>query len=119
MVLNGLCGGAWNCPNGRLPYGLPVPGPSFIYDTERPEGGRQTAKGAQITQASYLSLQPPYHMFGLGTFANYIESMSVYLPNPPTKAKEEEEVDRKKTFTFIVPKTQLVVVPYPLNEPSK
>uniref|UniRef100_A0A1I8HIH1 Integrin_alpha2 domain-containing protein n=1 Tax=Macrostomum lignano TaxID=282301 RepID=A0A1I8HIH1_9PLAT len=106
LVLNGMCQNAYLCPERRLPVGLPVPGPCLRFSTERPEGGTRVGIGCQLSQSAYSQLDLPYLHFGLGQFSNYIDKLTVAIPYEKAPALQRD-------FTFIIPNSQLLVVPYP------
>lgn len=54
----------------------------------------------------------PYTIFGLGLYANYIERITVSMPTGNTT------MILKKAVVQIVPDSQIVFVPNPLNDPS-
>ncbi|KAH8868127.1 T-cell immunomodulatory protein [Schistosoma japonicum] len=110
-VLNGLCSSSDSCSDGRLPYGLTVPGISSNLDTEAASGGRHLSAGLLSSQSCCSALQVPFEIFGLGSFANYVEKLTVSVP-------PSNEVMRSRLLSFIVPKAQIVVNPYPLDNPS-
>nr|CAH8876361.1 unnamed protein product [Trichobilharzia regenti] len=110
-VLNGLCSSSDVCSDGRLPYGLPVTGISSFLDTEAASGGRQLSSALLSSQSCCSALQVPFEVLGLGPFANYVEKLTVSIP--PSK-----DAIRSRLLSFIVPKAQIVINPYPLNNPS-
>ncbi|CAI2734991.1 unnamed protein product [Schistosoma spindalis] len=110
-VLNGLCSSADSCSDGRLPYGLMVPGISSNLNTEAATGGRHLSAALLGSQSCCSALQVPFEIFGLGQFANYVEKLTISIP--PSR-----ELIRSRLLSFIVPKAQIVINPYPLDNPS-
>ncbi|XP_018655324.1 T-cell immunomodulatory protein [Schistosoma mansoni] len=110
-VLNGLCSSADSCSDGKLPYGLTVPGISSNLNTEAAAGGRHLSAALLSSQSCCSALQVPFAIFGLGQFANYVEKLTISIP--PSK-----ELIRSRLLSFIVPKAQIVINPYPLDNPS-
>lgn len=112
MVLTGLTNP--NAPTKRTPmgrkkrtYGTNLPGPRIAYHTTRPDGAIQASTSAQIPQSGYFALQLPYTVLGLGRTANFVDSLSVGLSG------------RQRTWTLIIPNSQMVVVPWPIEKPSR
>jgi hypothetical protein len=110
MVLSGLSDKMVIKGQG-LPYGLPIPGSSVYYSTDGENGETLQSRGHILTMVGYQSLQLPFHIFGLSSTANYIENLEVAMPTL------DEEL-RKHDFPQIVPKTQLVIVPCSLDQPT-
>ncbi|CAH8586522.1 unnamed protein product [Schistosoma turkestanicum] len=111
VVLNGLCPSADSCSDGRLPYGLMVPGISSNLNTEAASGGRHLSAALLSSQSCCSALQVPFEIFGLGQFANYVERLTISIPPSKTQI-------RSRLLSFIVPKAQIVINPYPLDNPS-
>ncbi|CAH8645751.1 unnamed protein product [Heterobilharzia americana] len=110
-VLNGLCSSPDVCSDGRLPYGLPVTGISSELDTEAATGGRQLSSSLLSSQSCCSALQVPFEILGLGPFANYVEKLTISIPPSKTAI-------RSRLLSFIVPKAQIVINPFPLDNPS-
>uniref|UniRef100_A0A8C2IQK2 Integrin alpha FG-GAP repeat containing 1 n=1 Tax=Cyprinus carpio TaxID=7962 RepID=A0A8C2IQK2_CYPCA len=66
----------------------------------------------QLSQSAHLSLQLPYTVLGLGRSANFLDHLFVGIPQPPGG----KDV-RKQEWTAIIPNSQLIVIPYPQNDP--
>lgn len=111
LVLNGLCPSADLCSDSRLPYGLAVPGITTSIDTENPNGARQLNVALLSSQSCCSSLQVPFNVYGLGQFANYVERLIVSTP-PSSNAI------CSKVISFLVPKSQIVINPYPHDNPN-
>uniref|UniRef100_T1GPQ4 T-cell immunomodulatory protein TIP C2 domain-containing protein n=1 Tax=Megaselia scalaris TaxID=36166 RepID=T1GPQ4_MEGSC len=87
-------------------YGTNLPGPKIEYLTTTIEGNDQRGISSQIPQSSYLALQLPYSVFGLGRTPNFVESFTVGISN------------RTRTWTQIIPNSQMIVIPKQLDVPS-
>ncbi|PRP77564.1 hypothetical protein PROFUN_00425 [Planoprotostelium fungivorum] len=116
MALNGLCVG-W-CGSGSSmtfttpkPYGVNQYGASFKYTISDIHGNQKAIQGAQLTQSGHNSLSLPYILFGLGRTSNYIEQ--VYAGLPIAKAVHYS------MWICIIPNSQLVAVPFPLDSPDE
>ena len=55
----------------------------------------------------------PYTIFGLGLYANYIEKLSVSIPSGNTTKILLKKVEQ------IVPDSQIVFIPNPINKPDE
>ena len=121
MVASGNCppggckqyGWAFNVKD-VVDYGSNLPGPYISYSLQDVNGKKKRCGAAQMTSASHFSLQTPYLVFGLGEYANYIDTIKVTIPyqsgNAQLREREEEQ---------IVPDAQIVIVPRPVDEPRK
>lgn len=112
MVLTGLTNA--DAPTKRTPlgrkkrtYGTNLPGPRIAYKTTKPDGDSQSCTSVQIPQSAYYSLHLPYTIFGLGRSPNFVDSLTVGLSS------------RNRTWTQLIPNSQMVVVPWPVDKPSK
>lgn len=120
LVLTGLCSD--DCPLDSIPYGTNQPGPSISYSIITATGGTQVSRATQLAQSAHYALQLPYTIFGLGRNWNFVEVMKVGLPKlneSGTIAHSDNQGVLSRTFTQIVPNSQLVVIPYPMTEPSR
>jgi len=84
-----------------------LPGPSISYRTITQEGDPRAAVTAQLPQSAHFSLGLPYTIFGLGRTPNFVDILMVGL------------AAKSKAWTQIIPNSQMVVIPYPLDQPSK
>ncbi|MGH0116923.1 UNVERIFIED_CONTAM: hypothetical protein FKN15_040912 [Acipenser sinensis] len=66
----------------------------------------------QLSQSAHFALQLPYTVLGLGRSANFLDHLYVGIPRPPG-----EKAIRKQEWTAINPNSQLIVIPYPHNNP--
>lgn len=82
-------------------------GPRIAYYTTKQDGDPQKSASVQIPQSAYFSLHLPFTIFGLGRTPNFVDSLTVGLSN------------RTRTWTQLIPNSQMVVVPWPPEEPSK
>lgn len=111
IVLTGLTN--TNAPTKLTPlgrkkrtYGTNLPGPRIAYYTTKPDGDSQESTSVQIPQSAYFSLHLPYTIFGLGRTPNFVDSLTVGLSH------------RNRSWTQLIPNSQMVVVPWPPDEPS-
>ncbi|CAJ1048475.1 T-cell immunomodulatory protein [Xyrichtys novacula] len=110
MVLSGLCSN--DCPEDVKPFGVNQPGPYVMYTTVDSNGYLKNASAGQLSQSAHFSLQLPYTVLGLGRSANFLDHLYVGIPRQPG------EMDvRKKEWTAIIPNSQLIVIPFPHNNP--
>ncbi|KAK0178908.1 hypothetical protein PV327_007748 [Microctonus hyperodae] len=112
MVLTGLTNSQYPISAGSLgkkkhTYGTNLPGPSIIYKTTNQDGSPQCGMAAQLPQSAHFSLYLPYTTFGLGRTPNFIDTLTVGV------AGEKHE------WTQIIPNSQMVVIPNPIDEPTK
>ncbi|KAM4602950.1 T-cell immunomodulatory protein [Polymixia lowei] len=97
IVLSGLCSN--NCPEQVK---------SNLMDG----GCIKSEQAGQLSQSAHLSLQLPYTVLGLGRSANFLDHLYVGIPRPPGVTDM-----RKQEWTAIIPNSQLIVIPYPHNQP--
>ncbi|KAM9366530.1 T-cell immunomodulatory protein [Symphorus nematophorus] len=110
MVLSGLCSN--NCPEDVKPFGVNQPGPYVMYTTVDSNGYLKNASAGQLSQSAHFSLQLPYTVLGLGRSANFLDHLFVGIPRQPG----ETEI-RKQEWTAIIPNSQLIVIPFPHDNP--
>ncbi|XP_046550533.1 T-cell immunomodulatory protein-like [Haliotis rubra] len=110
LVVSGLCNE--NCPDGHKPYGVNQVGPVVRFTTTRADGDTQIGVASQLTQTAYFSLQLPFVHFGLGQMPNFVDKLEVGIQHPKDKPP------RHKEWTQLIPNSQLVIIPYPLDDPS-
>ena len=67
---------------------------------------------AQLSQSAHFALQLPYTLFGLGQTPNFVDEITVGIPTP------ESQKNRKRSWTQIIPNSQLIVVPHPPEKPD-
>ncbi|XP_056630158.1 T-cell immunomodulatory protein [Diorhabda sublineata] len=91
----------------RRTYGTNLPGPSISYKTTTQEGKTRHGLSSQLPQSAHFSLNLPYSIFGLGRTPNFVDKVTVGLSN------------YSKHWTQIIPNSQMLVIPWPTNEPSK
>ncbi|XP_017775696.1 PREDICTED: T-cell immunomodulatory protein [Nicrophorus vespilloides] len=91
----------------RRTYGTNLPGPKVAYSTTTQEGNRRHAVSAQLPQSAHFSLNLPYNIFGLGRAPNFVENVTVGLSN------------NSRLWTQIIPNSQIVVIPWPTDQPAK
>ncbi|XP_046390791.1 T-cell immunomodulatory protein isoform X2 [Ischnura elegans] len=105
-------GGSWGEHGPKSRYGANLPGPSVSYHTTTQEGEVQESTAAQLSQSAHFALQLPYCIFGLGRTPNFVDALTVGVSWPQVEG-------RKRTWTQIIPNSQVVVVPWPRGQPSK
>ncbi|XP_073693021.1 T-cell immunomodulatory protein isoform X2 [Garra rufa] len=110
IVLSGLCSN--DCPEKVKPFGVNQPGPYVMYTSVDSNGYLKNASAGQLSQSAHLALQLPYTVLGLGRSANFLDHLFVGIPRPPGG----KDV-RKQEWTAIIPNSQLIVIPYPQNDP--
>ncbi|XP_043100674.1 T-cell immunomodulatory protein isoform X2 [Puntigrus tetrazona] len=110
IVLSGLCSN--DCPQKVKPFGVNQPGPYVMYTSVDSNGYLKNASAGQLSQSAHLALQLPYTVLGLGRSANFLDHLFVGIPRPPGG----KDV-RKQEWTAIIPNSQLIVIPYPQNDP--
>lgn len=91
----------------RRTYGTNLPGPRISYRTTTQEGHIRHAVSAQLPQSAHFSLNLPYTIFGLGRTPNFVDTLTVGLSN------------HSRDWTQIIPNSQMVVIPWPPDQPSK
>src|SRR5262249_21315909 len=69
---------------------------------------------SQLSQSSYMALQLPYVVIGLGTTPNFVEHLFVSILTP---FGDPNVVAVRKEWTQIIPNSQLVISPYPRQTP--
>ncbi|KAG5872000.1 hypothetical protein JTB14_030842 [Gonioctena quinquepunctata] len=90
----------------RRTYGTNLPGPSISYKTTTQESKVRHGLAAQLPQSAHFSLNLPYSIFGLGRTPNFVDKLTVGLFN------------YSRSWTQIIPNSQMVVIPWPTNDPS-
>ncbi|XP_038068016.1 T-cell immunomodulatory protein-like isoform X2 [Patiria miniata] len=114
-ILSGLCFS--DCDGiSTKPYGVNQPGPFIHYTTTSSTGVLQHGAAPQLYQSAYFSLQLPYVVLGLGQNPNYVDYLTVSAPSP-TRPREENA--RQHTFTSIIPNSEVIVIPFPLDTPEE
>ncbi|CAJ0968416.1 unnamed protein product [Ranitomeya imitator] len=66
-----------------------------------------------MSQSAHTALQLPYNVLGLGRSANFLDHLYVGIPRPPG-----EKQIRRQEWTAIIPNSQLIVIPYPHQNPK-
>ncbi|XP_018613673.1 T-cell immunomodulatory protein [Scleropages formosus] len=110
IVLSGLCSN--DCPGKVKPFGVNQPGPYVMYTSVDSNGYLKNASAGQLSQSAHLSLQLPYTVLGLGRSANFLDHLYVGIPRPLGDGES-----RKQEWTAIIPNSQLIVIPYPHDDP--
>ncbi|CAH2002991.1 unnamed protein product [Acanthoscelides obtectus] len=112
MVLTGLTNQNNDMINGRVgkkrrTYGTNLPGPSISYKTTTQDGDIRHGVSAQLPQSAHFSLNLPYTIFGLGRTPNFVDQLTIGLSN------------QSRIWPQIIPNSQMVVIPWPPNDPSR
>jgi integrin alpha FG-GAP repeat containing protein 1 len=84
-----------------------LPGPSISCRTTTQEGYPRPAVTAQLPQSAHFTLGLPYTIFGLGRTPKFVDTLTVGIAG------------RSKPWTQIIPNSQMVVIPSPLDQTSK
>jgi len=113
LGLNGVCT-SW-CENGQKfpdpkPYGVNYAGGVFKFTVTDLGGTRRMRQGGQLYQSSYLPLQTPYTIFGLGRTSNYIEDFAYGVTI--------NEGIHYNNWICIIPNSQLVAIPFKPKHPT-
>lgn len=87
--------------------GTNLPGPRISYHTLSQEGLPRDGVCAQLPQSAHHALNLPYSIFGLDRTPNFVDILMVGLSN------------RSKTWTQLIPNSQVVIIPRPPNDPSQ
>ncbi|XP_056381616.1 T-cell immunomodulatory protein [Hyla sarda] len=111
IVLSGICSN--DCPRQVKPFGVNQPGPYIMYMTVDANGYLKNASVGQLSQSAHMALQLPYNVLGLGRSANFLDHLYVGIPRPPG-----EKQIRRQEWTAIIPNSQLIVIPYPHQNPK-
>ncbi|GFN89821.1 T-cell immunomodulatory protein [Plakobranchus ocellatus] len=111
MVVSVLC--FKSCPHGHTPYGVNQVGPTAKFESTTPMGGDQIGQASQLSQSAYFSLQLPFMLFGLGQTPNFVDELWVGIPYP------EGRSPRVHSWSSIIPNSQIIIIPYPLDSPSR
>lgn len=112
MVVTGLTNSKYEMLPSRLgkksrTFGTNLPGPKVSYVTTTQEGNPRQGIATQLPQSAYYSLYLPYTIFGLGRTPNFVDELTVSVLN------------ETRSWTQIIPNSQMVVIPNPINEPSR
>lgn len=112
IVVTGLTNEKTPTINGTLykrkgTFGTNLPGPKIGYNTWSQEGNYRTGVCAQLPQSAYFALQLPYSIFGLDRTPNFVDTLNVGLSG------------HYKSWTQIIPNSQIVVIPAPPNDSSQ
>ncbi|XP_033342841.2 T-cell immunomodulatory protein [Megalopta genalis] len=112
MVLTGRNNSMYPISPGSLgkkkrTYGTNLPGPSIEYRTTTQDGSLRNAFAAQLPQSAHFSLNLPYTTFGLGRTPNFVDGLKIGMGG------------MSREWPQIIPNSQMVVIPNPIEEPSK
>jgi len=112
-VLSGLCYKDCLCGKDTTRYGANQIGSMVDMTTTNTEGNIMQRRAVQLSQSNYFALELPYVVFGLGKSPNFVDEFSVGLPKGPQK------VDRRRSWSAIIPNAQVIVIPYPKDDPAE
>lgn len=87
--------------------GTNLPGPRISYHMLSQEGLPRDGVCTQLPQSAYYAMNLPYSIFGLDRTPNFVDVLMVGLSN------------RSKTWTQLIPNSQVVVIPWPRDDPSQ
>ncbi|EGC32339.1 hypothetical protein DICPUDRAFT_38530 [Dictyostelium purpureum] len=113
LGLNGVC--ATMCPTGKKfpdpkPYGVNFPGGTFKFTYQDLSGRTHIQIGAQLYSSSYMSLQTPYNLFGLGRTSNYVDQLFYGMPL--------NQSVHYNNWVGTIPNSQVVAIPYKPSTPT-
>ena len=116
IVLNGKCM-AWCSHGARFPspkpYGVNAPGVAVKYTISGVDGVKRSTEGMLLSRSGFLSLQTAYVVFGLGRTSNYVDELHVGIAHGIAGEKP-----RTRLWQSVIPNSQLVVAPYPPEDPA-
>ncbi|KAI9311839.1 hypothetical protein BX666DRAFT_1992962 [Dichotomocladium elegans] len=101
LVSNGVCGS--NCQENK-PYGVNYPGATLKFTVLDTAGHKRAHLVSQLAQTSYMALQTPYCLIGLGRTNNYVEEMFAGV----TRHQEHNYL----FYEGVIPNSQLIFIPY-------
>lgn len=101
MVASGL--------NSESKHGTNQPGPHVCHEMVDTDGWNRRGCQGQLTQSTFLPLQMPYTIFGLGSTPNLVDRLSATIPSP------NNSFIRSREWPQIVPDAQILVIPNPLD----
>lgn len=101
-----------SCKGDDLPYGVNQVGPFIKFTTTSTNGKVKYGSASQLSQSAYFALQCPYTVFGLGRTPNFVDELSVGLQ------RSQGSPERKHTWQSIIPNSQMIIIPYPPDDPS-
>lgn len=101
------CGAS--CPNDKEGTGISLPGATFLYRMQDTDGSDISATSTQQSRTSHRSLQLPYALFGLGRTPNFVDKLTLGVPQWPASTQ---------SWPQMVPNSRMYVIPYPAKDPS-
>lgn len=112
------------CSLKSMPRGDNFVGSSTSIEITNKNGRTIRMKAAQSTQSNMFALQLPYVTFGLGDIPSFVEFVQlcvgkpIPLPNAlALRADQGLQPGVWRTWTQMIPNSQVVVVPYPIDKP--
>lgn len=109
MVLSGVYCDL--CPESQTPYGNIISGPVIKYMSTMQSGLYQTAVASQLYRSSHMAMDLPYTIFGIGQSPNFIETLEISVSSDPRNLRVQQ-------WSQIIPNSQIIVIPSPLDQPS-
>ncbi|UJR31699.1 hypothetical protein I4U23_019179 [Adineta vaga] len=101
----------------RLPYGNNQPGQMIKMETLIIVDGIKDSwtqlSAVQMSQSGQLTLELPYVIIGLGATPNFVEKLTIAIP------PNDESNQLVRTYTQMIPNSQIVIIPSPLTNPEK
>ncbi|KAG0054100.1 hypothetical protein BGZ83_011984 [Gryganskiella cystojenkinii] len=110
LASNGVCPtwcGAYDTkPSkaGAKPFGVNYPGATFKFTILDTSGKKRANQVAQYPSSTYLGLNVPYSLFGLGRTNNYVEELFVGVTR--------NQPEHFTTYAGVIPNSQLIIIPY-------
>ncbi|CAO3580274.1 unnamed protein product [Absidia cylindrospora] len=105
FFLKGLVSnGAHSDGSAGKPYGVNYPGANFKFTVLDTSGTKRVHQVSQLPQTSYMALQTPYCLFGLGRTNNYVEELFAGV----TRHQDQNYL----FYEGVIPNSQLVFLPY-------
>ncbi|KAF0982205.1 hypothetical protein FDP41_012066 [Naegleria fowleri] len=98
-------------------YGVNAPSMTVKFISTKLNGEYQPNMNSLLSQTSYLSLQTPYHLFGIGRTNGYIEKFFVGRVVANSSIHEDFSTNYYEA-SAIMPNSQLVTITTPPNDPG-
>lgn len=117
LGLDGVC--TINCGITKIPdpkpYGVNRHGATFKFSMTDLGGTPQSGIAVQLSQSSFLPLQTPYTVSGLGRPSNYVDYVYFGIALSPTLKPSDDPTGNitSRSWPGIMPNSQVVASPYP------
>lgn len=110
ITVSGLCSKDTcnSVGDGFIEYGYNQPGPIVKYRITDSNADPRNSVAAQMYQTAHGALQLPYILFGIGLSPNFVDKLEVRMPG----------LNETGEWTQIIPNSQMVVIPNPIDRPS-